>query len=159
MMRRNPPAKARDPVAGALPPAELDLLVYLWRHGPATAAQVRAGVAGRRPMAHGSAVTLLKRLEDKGLVAAAGKQGKAFVYAATCRPEPTHRRLVGDLLDRVFGGNAVSLVSSLFAGRAPSPDELRELRELLDELSTVTPGAGGKGGRRAGHKPPAERGS
>jgi predicted transcriptional regulator len=158
MTRRNPD-KVPTGFAGALPPAELDLLVYLWRHGPATAAEVRAGVAGRRRMAHGSAVTLLKRLEDKGLVAATGKRGKAFVYAATCRPEPTHRRLVGDLLDRVFGGNAVSLVSSLFAGRAPSPDELRELRGLLDELSTTTPGAGGKGGRRAGHQPPAERGS
>lgn len=158
MIRRNPLAKACNSIAGALPAAELDLLVYLWRHGPATAAEVRAGVAGRRRMAHGSAITLLKRLEDKGLVAAAGKRGKAFVYAATCRPEPTHRRLVGDLLDRVFGGNAVSLVSSLFAGRAPSPDELRELRDLLDQLSTNTR-AGDKESRRAGHKPPTERGS
>ncbi len=118
-----------------LPDAELDVLAFLWQRGSGTAADIRAGLKSFRPMAHGSVVTLLKRLEDKGLVAANGKQGKAFVYEPTRKPEPTYRKLVAELRDRVFGGNVVSLVSSLFAGRSPRPDELRELRKLLDDLS------------------------
>jgi len=39
------------------------------------------------------------------------------------------------LRDRVFGGNVVALVSSLFAGRTPRADELKQLRELLNDLS------------------------
>jgi len=118
-----------------LPDAELDVLAFLWQHGSGTAAGIRAGLKSFRPMAHGSVVTLLKRLEEKGLVVASGKQGKAFIYQPTRKPEPTYRRLVAQLRDRVFGGNAVSLVASLFAGRSPRADELRELRKLLDDLS------------------------
>jgi BlaI family penicillinase repressor len=114
----------------------MDVLAFLWRSGPATVGEVRRGIGSFRPMAHGSVVTLLKRLEEKRLVTTTGeKRGKAFVYAATRRPEPTYRRLVGDMLDRVFGGNAVSLVSSLFAGRAPDAAEIAELHRLLDELT------------------------
>jgi predicted transcriptional regulator len=118
-----------------LPAAELDVLSFLWRRGPATAGEIRDGIASFRPMAHGSVVTLLKRLEEKKLVAPVDKRGKAFVYEATRTPEPTYRRLVGDLLERVFGGNAVSLVSSLFAGRPPTGEELIQLRKLLNELT------------------------
>ena len=117
-----------------LPAAELDVLAFLWRHGPATASDIRRAIAPFRPMAHGSAVTLLKRLEEKHLVAATGKQGKAFIYTATPKPDSTYRRLVRNMLDRVFGGNALSLVSSLFAGRPPNPDEVAQLRQLLDQL-------------------------
>ena len=133
MGSRKHPEKQADP-SGQLPPAELDVLSHVWRNGPSTAADIRKGITAFRPMAHGSVVTLLKRLEEKKLVTAAGKRGRGFVYAATRRPEPTYRRLVGNLLDRVFGGNAVSLVSSLFAGRAPRADEVAELRRMLDDL-------------------------
>jgi BlaI family transcriptional regulator, penicillinase repressor len=124
----------------ALPPAELDVLTFLWRHGPATASEIRGALTSFRPMAHGSAVTLLKRLEEKRLVAATGKQGKAFIYSATPKPESTYRRLVGNMLERVFGGNALSLVSSLFADRPPNPDEVAQLRGLLNQLVASSEG-------------------
>jgi BlaI family penicillinase repressor len=133
MGSRRFPSKSGDS-ASQLPAAELDVLAIVWRHGPSTAADIRKATAAFRPMAHGSVVTLIKRLEEKKLVTATGKRGKAFVYAATRRPEPTYRRLVGNLLDRVFGGNAVSLVSSLFEGQAPRAEEVAQLRRLLDNL-------------------------
>lgn len=139
---------------GEVPGAELDILSLLWRRGPATAAELREGIAPFRPMAHASVVTLLKRLEEKKLVAPTGKRGKAFVYAATRSPAPVYRRLVGNLLDRVFGGDPVTLVSSLFAGRTPSAEELRQLRQLLDDLSRK---AGGRQSRRGKQIPLTER--
>ena len=92
-------------------------MALLWRNGPATAADVRRGLrtSGRWPTgrpsrsSNGSKKSTRRRHRQRG---------KAFVYAATRKPGPTYRRLVGRLLDRVFGGDAVSLVSSLFAGRA-----------------------------------------
>jgi predicted transcriptional regulator len=121
---------------GDVPNAELDVLSLLWRRGPATAAELRDGIARFRPMAHASVVTLLKRLEERKLVSPTGKRGKAFVYAATHSPAPAYRRLVGNMLDRVFGGDSVSLVSSLFAGRTPRPEEVAQIRRLIDELDT-----------------------
>jgi BlaI family penicillinase repressor len=127
-------SRKRADSSGQLPAAELDVLALLWRQGPSTVTEIRKGILPFRPMAHGSVITLLKRLEEKKLVTATGKRGRAFIYAATQKPEPTYRRLVGSLLDRVFGGNTVSLVSSLFAGRAPKSSEIAQLRRLLDDL-------------------------
>ncbi len=86
-------------------------------------------------MAHGSVVTLLKRLEAKNLVSREKeKKGKAFIYKPTRRPEPTYRDLVRNLTERIFGGSPVMLVASLFESRLPTAEELKALQSLLDEL-------------------------
>lgn len=118
-----------------LPAAELDVMTYLWREGPATARQIREALEPRRPMCHASVCTLLKRLEEKGMVGRRrGRAGKAFVYQAQQTARPTHRRLFRDLLDRVFGGNGVALVSSFLQSRQPTEEELEQLEALLQEL-------------------------
>jgi predicted transcriptional regulator len=99
-------------------------------------------------MAHASVCTLLKRLEDKGLVVRAkGPAGKAFIYQAATRPAATRRRLLGQLLDRLFGGSGVALVSSLLESRPPTRAELDELQSLLDDLRR----------QRAGGKDPSQK--
>lgn len=100
-----------------------------------TARGIRESIAQRRPMAHASVCTLLGRLEAKGLVSRQkGPVGKAFVYRACVQPGSTHRRLLDDLRDRVFGGSGVALVASLFEGRAASDGEIAELEQLLRDL-------------------------
>ena len=117
-----------------LPDAELEVLACLWREGEATARVIQERLASFRPMLHQSVVTLLKRLEDKELVRKEkGPVGKAFVYKPTKRPGKTYRRIVGDLLERVFGGDGVALVTSLFQSRKLEPHEIEELQQLLDE--------------------------
>ena len=120
-----------------LPDAELDVMACLWREGPATARRLREALADKRPMAHASISTLLKRLEEKGLGAREkGPVGKAFVYRARGKPAKTYRRMLGDLLDRVFDGSGVALVASLFETRPPSEEEIDELERLVRELRT-----------------------
>ena len=118
-----------------LPDAELEVMACLWRLRKATARQLREGLAGYRPLAHASVVTLLNRLEAKGLVRRAkGPVGKAFVYTPTGRPGKTYRRVIGDVLQRVFGGNGPALVASLFETQPPTPEEVEQLQRLLDQL-------------------------
>jgi len=118
-----------------LPDAELDVLACLWRRGKATAREVREALARYRPMAHGSVATLLGRLRAKELVTRQkGPVGKAFIYKPTRRPGPGYRRAVGDLLQRIFGGNSMALVASLFETKPPTPGELETLQELLDQF-------------------------
>lgn len=83
-------------------------------------------------MAHGSMVNLLKRLEAKGLVQhEKGPVGKAFVYTPTRRPEPTRRKLVSDMLQRIFGGNGVAMVSTFLDTRPMTAKELDQMEELI----------------------------
>lgn len=118
-----------------LPDAELEVMACLWQLRKATARQLREAMMDYRPMAHTSIVTLLGRLEAKGMVKRAkGPVGKAFVYAPLRRPDKTYRRVIGDVLQRVFGGNKPALVASLFETEPPTPDEVAELQRLLDRL-------------------------
>lgn len=118
-----------------LPDAELEVLACLWNRGSATAAEVREALAEFRPMAHGSVLTLLGRLSDKGLVSRAkADKGKAFVYRPTRRPQPVYRRILDQLTQRVFGGDAIALVASLLESRACGPDDIRQIKQLLAEL-------------------------
>ncbi len=118
-----------------LPSAELEILACLWQKGKATARELQETMASYRPMAHGSMVTLLKRLESKGYVSKQKAQtGKAFVYEPTNGPKQTYRRIMKYLHDRIFGGSGVALVTSLFESRPPNQEELDTLQKLLDQL-------------------------
>ena len=117
-----------------LPDAELEVLACLWKQGQLTARSIREQMVGYRPMTHAAVSTLLKRLQDKGMVAREkGPVGKAFLYRATTGPRKTYRRIVDDLIERIFSGNGTALISTLLETRPPSPDELEELQKLLDE--------------------------
>ena len=118
-----------------LPPAERDVLACVHRHGQATARTIRETLASFRPMAHGSVMTLLKRLEAKGLVTyEKGNEGKAFIYRATQKPKATFGRVMKQMLERVFHGDSVALVTSLFETKPPTADQVKELERLLGEL-------------------------
>lgn len=134
------PSSNEPPSKGAmseerLPDAELEVMACLWQLREATARQLREAMLEYRPMAHTSMVTLLGRLEAKGMVKRAkGPVGKAFVYAPLRRPNKTYRRVIGDVLERIFGGNGPALVASLFETKPPTPAELAQLQDLLDRL-------------------------
>jgi BlaI family transcriptional regulator, penicillinase repressor len=118
-----------------LPEAELEVLACLHRQGEATAREIREELWAQRPLAHGSVLTLLGRLERKSLVSRRkGPEGKAFLYTPTRQASATVRPILKRLLNRVFDGNPVDLVSSLFETRPPTLRELDELQRLVADL-------------------------
>jgi BlaI family transcriptional regulator, penicillinase repressor len=118
-----------------LPDAELEVLSCLHRRGEATARDIREALWEQRPMAHGSVLTLLGRLERRGLVARKkGPSGKAFVYMPTGRTTTTMRPVLKRLVDRVFAGSPVDLVASLFETRPPTQQELDAIQKLVRDL-------------------------
>jgi predicted transcriptional regulator len=134
-IRRKSRSALNPTTEDALPEAELEVLAYLHLQGEADVATIRERLNPFRPMAHASVVTLLKRLEGKDLVTKRkGERGKAFIYSATREPRTTYRQVVGRLLERVFGGSRLTLVSSLFEATAPSAEELAQLKKLVDDL-------------------------
>jgi predicted transcriptional regulator len=100
-----------------------------------TARAIREALDARRPMSHASISTLLARLLEKGCVTRTKADvGKAYVFRAARQPWATRRRLVSELLDRVFGGSGVALVSSLLETKALSPEDVEEVARLLEAM-------------------------
>ena len=118
-----------------LPAAEMEVLACLHNLGEVTVAEIRAALQKHRPMAHGSVITLLKRLESKGLVnRKKGTVGKAFIYFTKQKRRHTFQGVVRDLVQRIFHGDGAALVASLFETQPPTPEEFDKIQRILDEL-------------------------
>ena len=112
--------------------AELTLLRVLWERGPSTVRDVHQALSAQGV----GYTTVLKQLQimtDKGLVARNETQ-RAHVYTPRASEERTQRQLLGDLVDRAFGGSSARLVLQALAGRRSTPQQLREIRAMLDAL-------------------------
>ena len=116
--------------------AELAILRILWDRGPSTVRDVhkvlRAGQGAGRASGYTSALKIMQIMLEKSLVAR-DESGRSHVYRAAVPREHTQRQIVGDLLERVFGGSARALVLQALSAKRAGADELAEIRKLLDE--------------------------
>ncbi len=112
--------------------AELAILRVLWQRGPSTVRQVQETLNGDRPTGYTTVLKFLQIMTDKGLVQRDETQ-RTHVYAAQLSEEQTQRQLVGDLLDRAFGGSAQKLIMQALASKKTSPKELAEIKTMLEE--------------------------
>jgi predicted transcriptional regulator len=119
-------------------PGELEILRVLWERGPSTVREVHESLERGRATGYTTVLKLLQIMAEKSLVTR-DESARAHVYAARVREADTQRQLVGDLLDRAFGGSAMKLVMHALAARRASPAEIARLRRMLDEM---------EGGRR-----------
>ncbi len=116
---------------------ELEILRVLWREGPSTVRDVHGILSKTKPgTGYTTVLKLMQIMADKDLVSR-NEENKAHVYSPRIREDQTQRQLVGDLLDRVFGGSAARLVMQALATKKANPAELAEIRHMLDEFEQV----------------------
>lgn len=114
-------------------PAELEILRVLWKRGPSTVREVHEALHRSQPVGYTTILKLLQIMTEKGLVSRDEAQ-RAHVYVARLTEEATQQQLVGDLLERAFGGSTAKLVVRALSERKTSEAELGEIRALLDRL-------------------------
>jgi len=113
--------------------AELAILRVLWQRGPRTVRQVQETLSQDRETGYTTVLKLLQIMTEKGLVER-DETDRSHVYQARFTKEQTQRQLVGDLLERAFGGSARQLVVQALSAKKASAKELAQIRELLDQL-------------------------
>lgn len=125
------PREEGDP---RLTDVELEIMDALWalteELGEADVAELCARLGEGR--AYTTVATLLKILETKGF-AASRKDGRRLLYRAVPERPRWQSATVADLVQRVFGGDARSLVRSLLDSGEVDPEELASIRRMLDE--------------------------
>ena len=120
--------KTADP----LTPLELEIMKVLWETGPAAVQTVQEHLAPERKLAYNTVQTMLNVLHRKGKVRRE-LQGRAYVYEPVVSRAQAAGQAVGDLVSRMFGGSAESLVLSLVEARHLTPEKLAELSALVDK--------------------------
>ena len=118
------------PPSESLTPLELELMEILWRLGPSTVQTVQQELEATRPLAYTSVQTMLNVLEKKGK-AKRTKLDRAHLYSAKVTRETTVGRSLDDLIEKLFGGSAESLVMNLLQSRKLSREKLAELEEMV----------------------------
>lgn len=120
---------------------ELDVLGVLWDDGPATAAEVRDGLAARGlDLAYNTVLTVLRILEDKRHVGHT-VEGRAHRYHPLVAREDAGRSALGRLVRTLFQSSPELLLTHLVRDRSVTPDTVRRLRALLDDELAGEPAA------------------
>jgi BlaI family transcriptional regulator, penicillinase repressor len=112
--------------------AELDILRVLWNRGPSTVRDVYEELKLARQVGYTTILKFLQIMAEKGLVRRNEEQ-RTHVYESMVPRESTQRQLVGDLLDRAFGGSAMQLVMQALSAKRATPTEIDQIRQMLDQ--------------------------
>lgn len=117
----------------ALSKGEMEVARVLSDLKKATVREVHESFPAERAIDFTTVQTYLRRLEAKGYVKAE-LDGRTRVYTPRVKLRTVIRETMDDLIDRLFGGEALPLMRHLIEERGISDDELVELRQLIDRL-------------------------
>ena len=109
--------------------SELAILNVLWDRGPGTVREIHAECGG----GYTTVLKMLQIMTEKGLVKR-DESDRAHIYRPALERKVTQNQLVGDLLDRVFGGSASQLVLRALSEHKASKKEIAEIRKMLDRM-------------------------
>ncbi len=121
------------PPAKELTERELEVMQAFWKHGEATAAELRDLLAAEGlDRAYPTIANLVRLLYEKGLLEPTNSE-RPFRYRAVRSFEEVSSNLLGDLLERVFGGSREQLFVRLLEQKKLTAGERRVLKRILKE--------------------------
>ena len=116
--------------------SELSILKILWENGPSTVRTVHEtlnrGDRGKK-IGYTTALKMMQLMYEKGILSR-NEENRSHVYAALIQQQDTQKLLLGNLVDKVFGGSASKLVLQALGGYDASKEELSEIRKVLDQM-------------------------
>jgi predicted transcriptional regulator len=119
------------PPAKELTERELEVMHVFWTRGESNVAGVRDALAeSGLERAYTTVATLVRILADKGFLIQTNQE-RPFSYRPAQSYEDVSRKLLRDVLDRVFRGSRELLLLQLMEQRALSTKERALLEEVL----------------------------
>ncbi len=116
--------------------AEVEILHVLWEKGPCTVRQIHNTLKDRRGTGYSTTLKIIQLMTEKGLLSK-DESVRPQVYSPAQPQEQVQLQLVDDLIQRGFGGSAMSLVLRAVTGNRITPEELAQMRTLIDKAKGV----------------------
>ena len=119
------------PPAKELTERELEVMHVFWNRGESTVAEVRDLLAADGlDRAYTTVATLVRILADKGFLVQTNQE-RPFSFRPERSYEDVSRKMLGELLDRVFRGSREQLLVRLMEQKALTPKERALLGDVL----------------------------
>lgn len=116
----------------SLPDAEFEVMNAVWKCGAVGVSTVEVMNELQTAKKAQTVLTMLTRLADKGFLSSK-KNGKERVWAAQVSEEEYRSFEAKKIVDKVYGGSFVGLVSAFYDGKGISDAEARELLALIEK--------------------------
>ena len=117
---------------------ELAILRAIWNRKACTVREVHDALQGQRKTGYTSALKMMQVMCEKGLLKRDDSQ-RPQVYRPAVPEAQTQKKIVRDLVQRVFGGSARKLVMQAVQSHKITREELAEIRKMLDQLEGGKP--------------------
>jgi predicted transcriptional regulator len=124
-MPRNPSSQPND--------VELAILRVVWNRKACSVREVHDALQAERKTGYTSTLKMMQVMCEKGLLKRDDSQ-RPQLYHPAIPEEQTQKKIVRNLVQKVFGGSARKLVMQAVQSHKISPAELAEIRKLLDQL-------------------------
>ena len=119
------------PAARELTERELEVMHEFWKRGESTVAEIRDALAAAGlDRAYTTVATLVRILSDKGFLVQTNEE-RPFTFRPAQSYEEVSRKLLSDVLDRVFRGSRELLLVRLMEQKALSAKERALLEDIL----------------------------
>jgi predicted transcriptional regulator len=131
------PPKKKDKI---LTEVELELMNVIWQLGTkeCTVREVQEALPAKRDLAYTTVATMMKILEQKGILSSRTSDERAHVYRPLTSRAEYEAAALRHVTQSVFQGNPASIVMRLLDESELSPEELDQVRALLDEKAQKT---------------------
>jgi predicted transcriptional regulator len=106
------------------------ILDFIWRHGSATADQVREALLPERRLKDPTVRTLLRRLEARGFLTHR-VDGKVFVYQAKLPQRRVAARAVQHIIDRFCSGSAEQFLVGMVDEKVLTVEQIADLAKKV----------------------------
>ena len=112
---------------------ELQILRILWDLGPSPVRDIHARLEAEKGTNYSTTVKMLAVMLQKCLVSR-DENAQPHVYRAALTRHRVGKKMLRDLIDKVYEGSAMSLVLQALSSGKATKAELAEIRQLLDQM-------------------------
>ncbi|MCH8219132.1 MAG: BlaI/MecI/CopY family transcriptional regulator [Planctomycetes bacterium] len=115
---------------------ELAILAVMWERGPSTVQSVHDEMHPQGQTGYTTTLKLMQIMRDKGLLVRT-EGSRRHVYRPAQSQTQTQKKVVREVMGKVFAGSTEKLVMSALSVKKVSAAELEKIRAMLDDLDTV----------------------
>lgn len=116
---------------------ELQILRILWDLGPSPVRAIHARLEADKGTNYSTTVKMLAVMLEKGLLKR-DERASPHIYRPTMTRDKAGKRMIGELVEKVYQGSAMSLVLAALSQTKATPAERKEIRRLLDRMEKDT---------------------
>ena len=112
---------------------ELQILRILWEIGPCGVREMHERLKADKGTNYSTTVKMLAVMREKGLVKR-NEEATPHVYRAAMTQQRAQKKMLNDLINRVYDGSSGSLMLHALSSMKASAEEIDEIQKLITKM-------------------------